>query len=75
MQTVVVVPLSTNSALALAPGNVTCRPGDTGLKKASVANVSQLTVIDRSRLADKAGEVSARVLAEVEEGVRLLLCL
>jgi len=33
------------------------------------------TVIDRSRLADKAGEISIRALAEIEEGVRLLLAL
>jgi mRNA interferase MazF len=75
IQTVVVVPLSTNTALALAPGNVLCRPRETGLKKASVANVSQLTVIDRSRLADKAGELSGRLLTQVEDGVRLLLAL
>ena len=75
IQTVVVVPLSTNNALALAPGNVLCRPGETGLKKTSVANVSQLTVIDRSRLAGKAGVLSVRLLTEVEDGVRQLLAL
>jgi mRNA interferase MazF len=75
IQTVVVVPLSTNTALALAPGNVLCRPRETGLKKASVANVSQLTVVDRRRLADKAGVLSARLLTQVEDGVRLLLAL
>ena len=75
IQTVVVVPLSTNAALALAPGNVLCRPRETGLKRASVANVSQLTVVDRSRLAEKAGVLDRRLLAQVEDGVRLLLAL
>jgi mRNA interferase MazF len=71
IQTVVVVPLSTNTGLALAPGNVRCRPRETGLEKASVANVSQLTVVDRGRLAEKAGVLSARLLTQVEDGVRL----
>ena len=75
IQTVVVVPLSTNTALNLAPGNVLCRPRETGLKKASVANVSQLTVIDRSRLVDKAGVLSVHLLTQVEDGVRQLLAL
>lgn len=75
IQTVVVVPLSANTALSLAPGNVLCRPRETGLKKASVANVSQLTVIDRNRLADKAGVLSVRLLTQVEDGVRQLLAL
>ena len=75
IQTVVVVPLSTNTALTLAPDNVLCRPRETGLKKASVANVSQLTVIDRGRLADKAGVLSVRLLTQVEDGVRQLAAL
>jgi len=53
------------------PGNVLCRPRETGLEKASVANVSQLTVVDRGRLAEKAGVLSARLLTQVEDGVRL----
>jgi mRNA interferase MazF len=75
IQTVLVVLLSTNTGLALAPGNVLCRPRETGLKKASVANVSQLTVVDRKRLTEKAGAVSAGLLAQIEDGVRLALAL
>jgi mRNA interferase MazF len=75
IQTVLVVPLSTNTGLALAPGNVRCRPRETGLDRESVANVSQLTVIDRGRLTDKAGVLSARPLHQVEDGVRQVLAL
>ena len=75
IQTVLVVPLSTNTGLALAPGNVVCRPRETGLDRKSVANVSQLTVVDRGRLAEKAGVLSARLLRQVEEGVRQVLAL
>ena len=75
IQTVVVVPLSSNAALAKAPGNVLCRPRETGLKKPSVANVSQISVVDRARLADRAGALSSRLLAQIEDGVRLVLAL
>jgi mRNA interferase MazF len=75
IQTVVVVPLSANTGLALAPGNVLCRPRETGLEKPSVANVSQLTVIDRGRLAEHVGVLSARLLTHVEDGVRQVLAL
>ncbi len=75
IQTVIVVPLSANATLAAAPGNILCRPRETHLKKASVANVSQIAIIDRARLVEKAGNLSARLLARVEDGVRLVLAL
>ena len=75
IQTVIVVPMSTNMTLALAPGNVTCRPRDTGLKKSCVANVSQVVVIDRERLVEKAGALATRLREEVEAGLRLVLAL
>jgi mRNA-degrading endonuclease toxin of MazEF toxin-antitoxin module len=40
-----------------------------------VANVSQIAVIDRARLAQKAGVLSHPLLAQVEEGVRRVLAL
>lgn len=73
LATVLVVPLSRNLELAAAPGNVLCRPRDTGLPKPSVANVSQLTVADRRRLVEKAGSLPGVLLKEVENGLRLVL--
>ena len=73
LATVMVVPLSRNLDLAAAPGNVLCRPRDTGLPKPSVANVSQLTVADRRRLVEKAGSLPGVLVKEVENGLRLVL--
>lgn len=73
--TILVVPMTSREELSEAPGNVLCRPKDTGLAKASVANVSQLTVVDRRRLVEKAGAVPGRVMTHVEAGVRLVLAL
>lgn len=75
IQTVLLVPLSRNLELAAAPGNVLCRPRDTGLRKPSVANVSQLNVADRRRLVEKAGLMPGSVMKQIEAGIRLVLAL
>ena len=71
--TVLLVPLTRTLGLAGAPGNVLCRSKDTGLRHASVANVSQVTVADRRRLLERAGSLPGRVLTRVDEGLRLVL--
>jgi mRNA interferase MazF len=73
ISTLLLIPLTRTLALASAPGNVLCRPRDTGLPKASVVNISQLTVADRKRLVEKAGVLPARLLKQVEDGLRLIL--
>jgi mRNA interferase MazF len=73
ISTVLLIPLTRTIALAAAPGNVLCRPRDTGLPKPSVVNVSQLTVADRRRLIEKAGALPGRLLKQVEDGLRLVL--
>jgi mRNA-degrading endonuclease toxin of MazEF toxin-antitoxin module len=70
---VLLVPLTRTREWAGAPGNVLCRPKDTGLKHLSVANVSQLTVSDRRRLREKAGAVSGPAMKQIEDGLRLVL--
>ena len=73
--TILLVPLSKNVDWAGAPGNVLCRPKDTGLRRPSVANVSQLTVADRGRLAERIGSLPGAVMRQVDDGLRLVLCL
>lgn len=73
IQTVVLIPLTKTLELAGAPGNVLCRPRDTGLPRTSVVNVSQLTVVDRRRLLEKVGAVPGRLLKQIEDGMRLVL--
>jgi mRNA interferase MazF len=73
IQTVVVATLTSNTHLAQAPGNVLCRKRDTGLTKPSVVNVSQVATIDKKMLLERVGFLSGRLLAEVEDGLRLVL--
>ena len=71
--TVIVAVVTSNIALAEAPGNVRVSRSDSGLPAVSVVNVSQVLTIDRGLLSQKGRSVPALVLHQVEEGLRLVL--
>ena len=73
IHTVVVCALTTNLQRAKAPGNVLLEPGEGGLAKASVVNVSQMFTVDKDSLAEFCGTLSARRVAQVIQGIVLLL--
>jgi len=73
IRTVIVLPLTTNLNLIEAPGNVYVNKKDSKLSKDSVINVSQISVLDKSRLIKKIGELNINILNEVEIGLRLVL--
>lgn len=71
--TVIVAAITSNLALADAPGNVRVSRTESGLKTASVINVSQVLTIDRGVLTQRVRAVPAPILQQVEEGLRLVL--
>jgi len=71
--TVLAVVITTNERLADSPGNVLLSPSDTGLKKVSVANVSQIITADRTFLRDRIGRVRPESMTRVDLGLRLVL--
>lgn len=71
--TVTVVAITSNTALADAPGNVEMEPGAAGLRKRSVANVSQVITLDKRQLAKRSGAVPLALLQRVDDGLRLAL--
>jgi mRNA interferase MazF len=73
LQTVIAVVLSTNLRLVDAPGNVLIPAKASGLRKDSVANVSQVITVDREFLIELAGRVRGQFLKDVEKGLRLIL--
>ena len=73
IRTVVVAVLSSNCALAAAPGNVGCSRRDTGLPRESVVNVSQVLTVDKRFLTERVGLLAAARLRAVETGVRQVL--
>ena len=75
ISTVVTVALTTNMALAQAPGNVVCRAKASGLPKIFVINVSQVATVDRGVLAERLGRIPDPLLRQVEDGLRSVLSL
>ncbi len=73
IRTIVVAAITSNLGLADMPGNVFLPRGETGMAKDSVANVSQLKALDKSRLTEKYCTLPPELMRAVEEGVRLLL--
>ena len=73
INTVVVVMLTSQLRYVAFPGNVRLRKGEAGLPKASVANVTQIATIDRASITSKLGRVSRGRLAEIWQGVVLVL--
>ena len=73
IRTVIGVVLTTNMRLLNAPGNVLVPAESVGLPKDSVANVTQVVTLDRDYLVERAGQVSARLLAGIDAGLRLVL--
>jgi mRNA interferase MazF len=73
LHTVIAVVLSTNLRLVDAPGNVLIPAKASGLKKDSVANVSQVITVDREFLMELVGRVRGQFFKDVENGLRLIL--
>lgn len=73
LATVVVVPVTSNLRWAEAPGNVLLPTGQTGLSKDSVANVSQISSIDRSILSRRIGKASKAQIRLILDGIDVVL--
>ena len=73
--TVIVATVTSNLALAEAPGNVRITRSDSGLPQPSVVNVSQLITLDRSILTVKVKTLPGAVMDKVDGGLKLVLAL
>jgi mRNA interferase MazF len=73
LQTVMVVPLTSNLRRSEAAGNALLQPRETGLDRPSVALVCQVMTIERAWLSERVGNLSQRGLRRVDLGLRLAL--
>ena len=71
--TVIVAVITSNLALADAPGNVRIGRAESGLAKPSVVNISQLYTLDRELLSQRVRALPADVVRDVNEGLKLVL--
>ena len=75
IRTVIVAALTTRLERASAPGNVLVTAKQSGLRKDSVVNVSQILTVDRRALTEKIGNMQARIMGQVDDGLRRVLTL
>ena len=73
INTTIILPLTTNLLLAEAPGNIFLDKESIGLSKDSVIVVSQITVIDKSRLIEKIVKLAREQIVEIEYGLKTIL--
>jgi mRNA interferase MazF len=70
---VLAVTVTSNLDLADAPGNVPLLPRDSGLPRASVANVSQVLTLDRAQLESCVRSLPPAIMNAIDDGLRLSL--
>ena len=73
INTVVVCVLTSNTALARAPGNTLLPRRRTGLRRDSVANASQIATINKAELEELVGTVPHDLMEAVAAGIRWFL--
>ncbi len=73
ISTAIIAVITSNLALADAPGNVRVSRRDSGLAKPSVVNVSQVMTIDKAFLKDRVRALPPAAMMPVDEGLRLAL--
>lgn len=73
LRTVICVPLTSNRKWAASPGNVELAARDTGLPRPSVANVTQIIVLDRSVLTEQVGHLVTSKLDLILGGIDIVL--
>lgn len=75
LATVVVCVLTSNKVLANAPGNTLLPKRFTGLPRDSVANASQIAIVNKDDLFKLAGTVPGHLLEKIASGLRWFLLL
>jgi len=73
--TVIAAAITSNTDLAMAPGNVPLSRRASGLPRSSVVNVSQVATVDKARLTGRVRALSKDLMDCVDEGLRLVLSL
>jgi len=73
ISTAIVAVITSNLALADAPGNVRTSKSESGLPKPSVVNVSQVLTIDKALLTARVRSLPSATMARVDYGLRLAL--
>ena len=75
LNTVIVIAITSTLKFGDLPGNVVLRKGEANLPKRSVINVTQVKTVDKNSLKAKIGSLAKDRIAEVHEGMKLVMAL
>lgn len=75
LNTVMVVPITTNLKRAAAPGNVLLARQHSKLRVESVALACQVLTVDKAFLTEIVAAIPAAILAKIDDGLRVTLAL
>jgi len=73
LTTVLAAAITSNTRLAVMPGNVFLPASATGLPRDSVVNVTALVTLDKRDLGDPVGTIPPTLMDDVERGLRRVL--
>ena len=74
-QTTIIAPLTTTKFIKVYPTNVFFSKGTVGLRFDSTVLLSQIRVIDKTRLESKIGHISEKYIEKVEAALKISLSL
>jgi mRNA interferase MazF len=75
ISTILAAIITSNVRLGDVPGNVLVNPRESGLKRPSVVNVSQIITADRSFLRSRVGRLGPELMEKVDNGLKLIMSL
>ncbi len=73
LNTVIVAAITSTLKFGELPGNVILRKREAKLPQRSVVNMTQIKTVDKSSLKEKIGSLTKDRMAEVHEGMRLIM--
>ncbi len=73
INTIIAVVITSNLRLAAAPGNILLSIKRSKLPKESVINISQVITIDKALLTETVDDLASSIIAQVDEGLQLVL--
>ena len=73
INTTIIIPLTTNLIYADAPGNILLYKDESKLNKDCVIVISQIKVVDKTRLVEKISKVNRNIIEEIENNLLFVL--
>jgi len=73
LNTVVMVAITSTMKFGELPGNVVLKKGEANMPKRCVINVTQIKSVDKNSLKEKIGTLSGEKMAEVYDGIKLVM--